>query len=245
MRIVALAFGSAVNVAEMRQIASSTNDYFYAPSVAELGWIYGNIDQNACRTTPPPLVSAGGNQGMYEARLPDSLDPAGRSAHGTGPRGDLNLVSTWTEVSGPASVAFADASSPVTDVLFTQPGTYVLQLEATDGFLTTADRATITVDPAPSLTGANLAVSLSAAGPLTVGTPETLTAVLTDAQAHPIGNFLVQVTVTGANPTFGNRFDERGRCRDVHVHRHGGWHRCAASGRDRRHGAASRERRCR
>ncbi len=59
------------------------------------------------------------------------------------------------------------------------------------------------MDPAPSLTDANLAVSLSASGPLTVGTPETLTAVLTDAQAHPIGNFLVQVTVTGANPTSG------------------------------------------
>ena len=60
---------------------------------------------------------------------------------------------------------------------------------------------TVTVDPAPSLQGANLAVALSSPGPLVVGTPETLTATLTDAQSHPIGNFVVQLTVTGANPT--------------------------------------------
>ncbi len=97
-------------------------------------------------------------------------------------------------------MAFADATSPVTDVLFTEPGTYVLQLEVSDGFLTTASRATVTVDPAVSLGGANLAVALSSPGPLVVGTPETLTATLTDAAAHPIGNFAVQVLVAGANP---------------------------------------------
>ena len=70
--------------------------------------------------------------------------------------------------------------------------------------MTTASRATITVDPAPSLVGANLAVALSSPGPLAVGTPETLTATLTDAQAHPIGNFAVQVVVTGREPDRGH-----------------------------------------
>jgi transposase InsO family protein len=74
-------------------------------------------------------------------------------------------------------------------------------LEVSDGFLITASRVTVTVDPAPSLQGANLMVSLSSPGPLQVGTPETLTATLTDASAHPIGDFAVQVLVTGANPT--------------------------------------------
>ena len=198
IRVISLGFGSSVNVVTMRSIASSPNDYFYAPSATELGWAYGNIDQDTCRTVVP-LVSAGGNQGLYEVRLPSTLTLQGE-AHGGGPRGDLDLTSTWTEVSGPAPVAFADASSPVTNVLFTDPGTYVLQLEVSDGFLTTASRVTVTVDPAPSLQAATFAVALSSPGPLAVGTPETLTATLTDAQAHPIGDFAVQVTVTGANP---------------------------------------------
>jgi RHS repeat-associated protein len=202
VRVIALGYGSNVNVAEMRgMVASSPNDYFYAPSVNELGWIYGNIDQDACRTVPP-IVSAGGSQGLYEVRLPSVLTLQGE-VHGGGPRGDVNLTSTWTEVSGPAPVSFADASSPVTDVLFTDPGTYVLQLEATDGFLTTADRATITVDPAQSLTGAGLSVSLSSAGPLIVGSAEAVTATLTDASSTPISNFVVQFAVSGANPTAG------------------------------------------
>ena len=105
----------------------------------------------------------------------------------------------------------------MTDVLFTDPGTYVLQLEASDGFLTTADRATITVDPAQSLQGANLAVALSSPGPLAVGTPETMTATLTDAPSHPIGNFAVQFPVTGANPGVGTADDQRRRRRDLHL----------------------------
>ena len=203
VRVIALGYGSNVNIAEMKQqVASTPNDYFYAPSVNELGWIYGSIDQDTCRTLPP-LVSAGGNQGLYEVRLPSTLTLQGE-VHGSGPRGDLNLTSTWTEVSGPAPVAFADPSSPVTNVLFTDPGTYILQLEGSDGFLTTADRATITVDPAPSLVGANLAIALALAGPLTVGTPEVITTTLTDASSHPISNFAVQFQITGANPVVGS-----------------------------------------
>jgi RHS repeat-associated protein len=203
VRVIAIGYGSGVNVNEMRNVvASSPNDYFYAPSVGELSWIYGNIDQDACRTLPP-VVSAGGSQGLYEVRLPASLTLQGE-VHGGGPRGDVNLTSTWTEISGPAPVTFFDASSPVTDVLFTDPGTYILQLEATDGFLTTADRATITVDPAASLSNANLLVALASPGPLTVGTPELVTATLTDAMSQPISNFAVQFTVAGANPGIGS-----------------------------------------
>ena len=79
MRIIALGFGADVNIAEMRSvIASSPNDYFYAPSVDELGWVFGNIDHDTCRTMPP-LVSAGGNQGLYEVRLPTASRCRARS----------------------------------------------------------------------------------------------------------------------------------------------------------------------
>ncbi len=198
VRIIVIALGANVDVSTLQQVASSPNDYFYAPNVSELAWAFGNVAQDSCSTTPP-LVSAGGNQGLYDVRLPDSLTLQGE-AHGSGPRGDLQLTSLWTEVSGPAPVTFTDASSPVTQVLFTDPGTYILQLEVSDGFVTTASRATITVDPAQTLQGANLAVALSAPGPLVVETPEMMTATLTDASSQPISNFVVQFLVTGANP---------------------------------------------
>jgi len=97
-------------------------------------------------------------------------------------------------------VSFADASSPVTDVLFGLPGTYVLQLAASDGYLTVADRATIAVDPDPSIAGANLAVAVTAAGPLETGQNETLTATLTDGLGAPIRDYVIRLTVAGANP---------------------------------------------
>ena len=198
VRIIAVGLGPTVDANTMRQIASSPNDYFYTPTTNDLAWAYANVNQDTCSTTPP-LVSAGGNQGAYNVRLPQSLTLQGE-AHGSGTRGDLQLTTAWTELSGPGPVTFSNASSPVTQALFTAPGTYVLQLEATDGFLSTADQATITVDPAPSLTSATLVAALSSAGPLTVGSPETMTATLLDGQGHPIPDFVVQFTVTGANP---------------------------------------------
>jgi RHS repeat-associated protein len=157
------------------------------------------MSQDLCRNLPP-LVRAGGNQGAYGIRLPHVLTLQGE-VHDDGP--PERLTSEWTVLSGPAPVTFADASSPVTDAVFTDPGTYVLQLAASDGFTTSADRATITVDPEPSLTGASLSVVLGAAGPLNTGATETLTATLVDAQAHPIADFPIQVTVAGANAQTG------------------------------------------
>ncbi len=120
----------------MRSIASSPNDYFYAPSTPELGWAFGNIAQDTCRTHAAAR-ERGRRPGALRGAAAD-LPHAQGEAHGGGPRGDLDLTSTWTEVSGPAPVTFTNASSPVTDVLFTDPGTYILQLEVSDGFVTTA-----------------------------------------------------------------------------------------------------------
>ena len=109
-------------------------------------------------------------------------------------------MSEWTLLNGPASVSIVSPTAPVTDVLFFEPGTYTFQLSASDGYLTVADRATITVDPDPSIVGASLAVALSAPGPLETGQAETLTATLLDGCGAPIRNFVVTATVAGANP---------------------------------------------
>ena len=49
-------------------------------------------------------------------------------------------------LSGPGTVAFDDASQAVTAASFSAPGTYVLQLSATDSVLTTNATVTVTVN---------------------------------------------------------------------------------------------------
>ena len=200
VRVITLGLGADVDNLLLRQLASTPNDYFYAPSAAGLAWIYDGVTQDVCRNRPP-LVSAGGSQGVYEIRLPDFLTLNGE-VHDDGLAGDTRLTTEWTVVSGPGPVSFTDPSSAVTKALFTLPGTYVLRLQATDGFLTVADRTTVTVDPDPSIAGANLAIGLGAPGPLVTGNSETVVATFTYAgMGTPVGSYPVRLTVSGANAT--------------------------------------------
>ena len=61
-------------------------------------------------------------------------------------------VSSWSKVSGPGTVQFANASSPETTASFSQPGDYVLRLTASDGEYTVSDdvRVSVTAPPAPT-----------------------------------------------------------------------------------------------
>ena len=52
---------------------------------------------------------------------------------------------TWTEVSGPGTVTFADPSNPITTAIFSQVGTYVLQLSAFDGVNSGWAQSSVTV----------------------------------------------------------------------------------------------------
>ncbi|HVK59170.1 MAG TPA: lamin tail domain-containing protein, partial [Candidatus Kapabacteria bacterium] len=53
---------------------------------------------------------------------------------------------SWSMVSGPGSVAFANANLPQTTATFSQAGAYVLRLSVTDGTLTTSDEVQVTVN---------------------------------------------------------------------------------------------------
>ena len=55
------------------------------------------------------------------------------------------LTHTWSVVSGPGDVVFADASAVDSAATFSSVGTYVLRLTASDGFSTTSDEVTIHV----------------------------------------------------------------------------------------------------
>ena len=62
----------------------------------------------------------------------------------------LTTTDTWAEVSGPGTVTFADPTNPVTTATFSQVGTYVLELFATDSVNSGWEQISITVT-APSV----------------------------------------------------------------------------------------------
>jgi RHS repeat-associated protein len=57
----------------------------------------------------------------------------------------------WTQVSGPGTVTFGDAGNEATSATFSQSGVYVLQLTASDSFLSASDDVTITVNAPPEV----------------------------------------------------------------------------------------------
>ena len=60
--------------------------------------------------------------------------------------GPVPLTTSWSVLAGPAGVTFDDAGAVDTTARFTQPGSYTLQLEATDGSgLSAADSVAVTV----------------------------------------------------------------------------------------------------
>lgn len=92
----------------------------------------------------PPSVDAGPDQTIT---LPiDTVTLAGTASDDGLPTGST-LAVTWTKVSGPGEVTFADAGSAATSATFTVDGEYVLELTATDGQLSGSDTITITVIP--------------------------------------------------------------------------------------------------
>ncbi|MBD2206810.1 hypothetical protein H6G33_20920 [Calothrix sp. FACHB-1219] len=56
-----------------------------------------------------------------------------------------SLTTTWSKVSGPGNVSFANAGKEDTTATFSAPGSYVLQLQASDSKLTNSDRVSVLV----------------------------------------------------------------------------------------------------
>jgi uncharacterized GH25 family protein len=87
-----------------------------------------------------PIVNAGPDQTVT---LPATASLSGTANIINDPNAALTY--TWTTVSGPASVSFADPSSLSTTASFTTAGTYVLQLAVSNGQKTGTANTTIRV----------------------------------------------------------------------------------------------------
>jgi large repetitive protein len=97
----------------------------------------------------PPRVSAGADR---QVQLPAAVALAGTVEDDGLPSSPGAVSAQWSKLSGPGTVAFAAGTAAQTTVTFSEPGTYVLRLTATDGQLTASDDVTVVV-AAPLPTG--------------------------------------------------------------------------------------------
>ncbi|WNO08437.1 PKD domain-containing protein [Teredinibacter sp. KSP-S5-2] len=166
-------------------IVDVSNDRMDVKFQRETGTI---ADYFTIKKTPPvntaPSVNAGADQAIS---LPaDAILNGTVSDDGLPTSGALSV--SWSKVSGPGNVTFANASSANTNASFSLAGTYVLRLTASDSELASTDDITITVNPPPS----NQAPTVDAGIDQTVTLPNAavLSATVTD-DGLPLG---VQVT---------------------------------------------------
>lgn len=85
----------------------------------------------------PPFANSGGDHIVY---FPDSVQLDGSALDP-----DSTPTVAWSQLSGPGTATFDDASSASTGVSFDAVGTYVLQLQADDGTTVAMDTATVYV----------------------------------------------------------------------------------------------------
>jgi hypothetical protein len=91
----------------------------------------------------PPTVFAGSNQTIT---LPSVANLSGVVGDDGLPNPPGAVSTTWTKVSGPGTVTFANAASIATTASFSKAGSYVLRLTANDGALQSSDELTVTVN---------------------------------------------------------------------------------------------------
>ncbi|MFN3650668.1 MAG: DUF4038 domain-containing protein [Armatimonadota bacterium] len=90
----------------------------------------------------PPQVSAGPDQQIL---LGETATLQGSASDDGKPNPPGALTITWSAVSGPGTVRFANASSPSTTATFSAAGTYTLRLTAKDGEYTLSDQVSVSV----------------------------------------------------------------------------------------------------
>ncbi|MCI0432582.1 MAG: hypothetical protein L0271_02875, partial [Gemmatimonadetes bacterium] len=77
----------------------------------------------------PPVLSAGPDAVVINA---SAAAPLNGSVSDDGRPAGQPLTIAWSKVEGPGTVTFANPASPATTATFSQPGTYVLRLDARD-----------------------------------------------------------------------------------------------------------------
>src|SRR4051794_24916254 len=98
----------------------------------------------ASTTNQAPVVNAGPDQTV---NYPSTVSLNGTVTDDDLPNG--TLTTTWSKVSGPGNVTFANAAAKATTATFSAAGVYVVRLTGSDGALSASDDATITLTVPP------------------------------------------------------------------------------------------------
>jgi len=120
------------------------------------------------------------------------------------------LTSLWSKVSGPGTVTFANANSPVTTASFSAAGSYVLRLTASDSQLSSSDDLVITVNSAnqaPSVNaGPDQSISINGNLVANPGNEEPLLNGLIAGWTAVQGTTWTQGTASGFPAAHGNSY---------------------------------------
>ncbi len=130
------------------QITQVTINFTTSPRYPDNAGAVAYDDQDSSTNAIPGpcgqlMVDPGPNQSVM---VGEDATLAGKVTGGC-PDPGKSVSSTWSKLSGPGNAAIASPSSPQTTASFDQAGTYVLQLQATDGHTTVSKTVTITVGP--------------------------------------------------------------------------------------------------
>src|SRR5437879_12645381 len=93
-----------------------------------------------------PIGNAGADQ---EITLPSIANLTGVAIDDGQPNPPGALTTTWSQVSGPGTVSFSNASALNSTATFSASGAYVLRLTVSDSALAASDDVAVTVNPAP------------------------------------------------------------------------------------------------
>jgi uncharacterized protein YjiK len=124
-----------------------------ADPVLHVDYSVGGTRQNRA-----PTVDAGLDQTIT---LPAAASLSGSIGDDGLPGPPPTLSASWQQLSGPGTVTFADPGSAVTTATFSTAGSYDLELTASDGELSTAERVTVQVLPEGTTEPVTLVVPLA------------------------------------------------------------------------------------
>jgi PKD repeat protein len=139
-------------------------------------------------TNRAPTVNAGPDRSVA---LPNAATLSGAVTDDGLPNPPGTTTSQWSTVSGPGTVTFADPASPSTTATFSEAGSYVLRLTASDSDLTASDDLLVTASnpPPPGDNPPTVALTVS---PSSGTAPLDVTAdasASTDADETPIATY--------------------------------------------------------
>ena len=132
-----------------------------------------------------PIVNAGADQVIT---LPSTANLTGAATDDGQPNPPGVLTTTWSQVSGPGTVSFSNASALNSTATFSASGAYVLRLTVSDGALAASDDVAITINPAPVQSGIEDKID-PALHDLMQANPQALLPVIVEMQ-HPVVPFV-------------------------------------------------------